>query len=152
MCDENGLFSNPENEEDEKKRWSRAAEVRHPDNIQLDNPFYGKPPFRPKYDQEPRPKMQNLLNFEYYRMWKKEHLAYLKKRTEKKVHKKDFVTFNTTPDALKVFRERLLGKDFQTPDCHRKKPDDAKPKTNNQEDTGKFPITSACTFCKSRYT
>lgn len=66
--------------------WSRAIPIKHPDSLKIPNPFENCKPFKPSYDKERLAVNINcLLNFDYYRMWKEEHDAYLTIRNSKVV-------------------------------------------------------------------
>lgn len=54
------------------------------DNLQLNNPYVGKKPFRVSYDTYDRPNMHDLITGEYSRIWDKEHDLYLKTRQGEK--------------------------------------------------------------------
>lgn len=63
--------------------WGKAFSKVPTDNIKLDNPFVGKEPFQVAYARNEPPNMSYLLNWEYLRIWNREHDQYLKKRQKK---------------------------------------------------------------------
>lgn len=65
--------------------------IKHPDSIKMPSPFENCKPFKPSYEKENTVNIDRLLNWDYYRMWKEEHDAYLSHRNSKiKPPKKDF--------------------------------------------------------------
>lgn len=80
--------------------WSKSYQIKLADNIKLDNPYAGKYLFKASYVNEPRPDMSRLLNWDYGRIWKREHIQYITKRTNKATPKR------FKPDIY--YRRRLL--------------------------------------------
>lgn len=62
-----------------KYEWGQSYPIQPLDNICMYK-FIKLKRFRPSYDQEPRPNMSCLLNWEYYRIWKTEHDDYIQWR------------------------------------------------------------------------
>lgn len=65
------------------REWSQSYPLKHPDNLHLDNPYYGKYLFKLNFNREPRPNMTYLLDWEYGRTWKQRHAVYILKRNNK---------------------------------------------------------------------
>lgn len=65
------------------QEWGRSFPNIPADNIKLDNPFVGKEPFKVTYSRYEPPIISYLLNYEYSRIWNREHDQYLKRRQKK---------------------------------------------------------------------
>lgn len=63
--------------------WGKSYPKVPVDNIKLDNPFVGKPPFKVTYPWNEPPNINYLLSGEYSRIWNREHDQYLKRRRNK---------------------------------------------------------------------